>query len=173
MDLEQTHGSVLEDESEGLERFVGAQPAELALAPVEVGLEVLGELLADQAVDPVGAKNQIGIGEFVETLDLMLEIQADIQLVAAVLQDLQEFLARQSCETMAGGDDARALIVGLDLLPVAEVIGDLGKGLLVGLFEIGQGLIREDHSPTEGVVSSIALVDIDLEIGERPSSSGY
>lgn len=49
-----------EEESECVERQSGAEPRESGRACVEVGLEVLGVLSPDSAVDAVGCDDEVG-----------------------------------------------------------------------------------------------------------------
>ena len=90
--LEQPVLVFLEVEGEGFQGQVRAQPDELALAPVEAGLEVFGEVVAHAAVDAVGGHDQIRFGQL-GWIHLGFQLQLDAQLQAAVGQDAQQILA--------------------------------------------------------------------------------
>jgi hypothetical protein len=152
VDLEEAVLVLQEHERERLERQRGSEPAEAAVAPVEARAEVLREALADGAVDAVHAQDQVRVREPARVVDLGLEVDLHPESARAVLQDVQQLLARQPAEAVAGGAHAGAAVVGLDVVPVDEVALDLGVGLRIGLLQVAQGGVREDHAPAEGVV---------------------
>ena len=155
-----------EDEGEGLELLGRAQPGEAAGAPLDARAHVLGKLLAQGAVDPVGGQDQVGVGELVQPGDLALELEFDAQLQAACLQQLQQSLARHAREAVAGRAHTLVADVGLDVAPVAELGADRGVALRVRVLEVAQGLVRENDAPAEGVVGPVALDDAHLDLGE-------
>ena len=156
---------LLEDEGEGVERLGRAEPGELRAAPVEAGLEVVGEAPADRAVDAVGGDDEVGLGQ-VLGIDLGLEGQLDPDLLAAALQDLEQEPARHAAEAVPGGADPAALVPGVDVRPVREGLADRGVALGVGVLERAQGLVGEHHAPPEGVVGPVALGDPHRGAGE-------
>jgi hypothetical protein len=48
-------------------------------------------------------------------------------------------------------------VVDIDIVPVREGAGDLGVRLAVGLREVVQGRVGEDHAESEGVVGTVPL----------------
>jgi hypothetical protein len=167
VDLEEAVLALLEDEGEGRERLGRAQPGELAPAPVDRGLEVLGVPLAHEAVDAVGGQDQVRARELGGVLDLALELQAHAELAAARVEDLQQALARQTAEAVARRAHTGAAVEGLDVGPGREALLDGREALRVRLLEAAQRLVGEDHAPAEGVVGAVALVDRDLGLRER------
>src|SRR6185295_19570964 len=89
MELEPTPGRVFESEGESVQLPVRPEPDVTALAHINVGLEVLSVLAADDAVDPVRSDDEIGIGERRVVRDFGLEHLLDTQLGGARLQDIQ------------------------------------------------------------------------------------
>ena len=55
---------------------------------------------------PSDDDDQVGVGEFLVALDLVLEHQLDAELLAAVLQDVEHLLAADADEAVAAGADA-------------------------------------------------------------------
>ena len=166
VDREQAVLVLLEDEGEGLEGLGRAEPAELALAPVCGGLEDVGVALTDRAVHPVGCDDEVVVVVGLELIDLDSELQLDPELSAAVVEDVQELLARETAEAVPSGERSPAWVEGLDVAPVGEVGADLTEALGVGLLEAGEGLVAEDDPPAEGVVGLVALDDADLCLRE-------
>ena len=66
---------------------------------------------------------------------------------------------------MAAGDDALALELDGDVVPVGEVLADGGGADGVVRGEVAEGLVGEDDAPAEGVVGAVALEDDDLVRG--------
>ena len=67
---------------------------------------------------------------------------------------------------MSGGTHAGSAIVGFDIRPIGELLGDGGETLGVGVLEAAQGFVGEDDAPSEGVVDPIAFVDGDFRVGQ-------
>src|SRR5438046_2060488 len=61
VDLEQSVLVLTEDEGEGVEHFIGAEPDISRLAHVPARLEDLGLGLADHTVDPIGGDGEVTI----------------------------------------------------------------------------------------------------------------
>jgi hypothetical protein len=118
-------------------------------------LKVLDVALTDEAVDPVGTDQEIGIGELLEVVHIHLESQLHSDLDAAPLEDHEELGAGQSRKTVTGRDDASVLVVGLDITPVFEALPDGLETLGIRGLEAGQRLVGEDNPPAKGVVVAI------------------
>src|SRR6516165_2566474 len=88
-----------------------------------------------------------------------LEPQPDPQLETARLQDVQQPVAPDTAEAVAGGTYRAAAKVNLDVVPVVEGIQDLGGSLHVGRSERRQRLVGEHYTPAECVRGAIALDD--------------
>ena len=152
-------------EGEGIELLVGAEP-DIAVGPHHhVGLEDAGIFVAEAGIDAVGRYDQVGVGEFLVALDLVLEHQLDAEFLAAVLQDVQHLLAADADEAVAAGADLAALEDELDVVPVVEGHLDGLGGLRVPLAHRLHGGVREDHAPAERVVRAVALDHRDLVLG--------
>ena len=158
--LEPAMLGLLEGKGEGVEGLLRAQPHEAAQARVDVGLEGRFVACADAAVEAVAGDHEVGVVLPCQGLvvgDLGLENEVHAQLVAAVLQDVEQALAADADEAVAAGAHAAALEEHLDVVPVVErVAHGLGRGR-VGALQIAQRLVREHHTPAEGVVGPVAL----------------
>ena len=75
---------------------------------------------ANLRIDAVGGNDQVGVGKFEVGLDLALEFQLDAQLLAALLQDIEQPLAADADEAVTGGAHPAALEQHLDIVPVVE-----------------------------------------------------
>ena len=155
----------LEEERERPERKRRAQPHEAVRAPVDLRLEVLGVARPEERVHAVGGQHEIGPGPGRGIVDLCRELQADAELGGAGLQDVEQPLARQPGEAVAGRRQHLILIVDLDVVPVREGAGDGGVGLGVGLLEILERRVGEHDAEAERVVRSVALENGDVVPG--------
>src|SRR5262249_21343990 len=54
-----------------------------------------------------------------------------------------------------------------NIVPVMEVREDGSVRLGIGRLEVRHGLIGEHHAPAEGVVGTVALVDLDARLRQR------
>jgi len=152
----------LEREGEGREQLLGAQPDETAIAGFDVRLEDVFIALADLAVQAVAGDDQVGpvaTGHFLVVFHLGLEHQFDAQFHAAVLQDVQQALAANAAEAVAARGNGASLEMDVDVVPVVEGLEDAARGGFVGLHQVAQRLVREDHAPAEGIVRTVALDD--------------
>src|SRR5690606_8047638 len=109
MNLEEAVFIGLEDEGEGVQRQRRAEPDESVRPPVQMRPEGFLPALAHQAVDAVGADQQVAVAaQRLEILLLVLKMQLHAVVAAALLQDLQQLLARQTAEAVPAGADALA-----------------------------------------------------------------
>jgi hypothetical protein len=86
---------VEDEELERVERRVDRKPDELAVAVLDGRLEDAGVLPADDAVDAVGADNQVVAGEMRRLRRLALVMQDDAELARALLHERDERRARE------------------------------------------------------------------------------
>ena len=158
--LEEAVLAFLEDEREGLEAPVGAEPRELASAPVDGRSEVLGVTGPHAAAGPVGGHHQVG---GFQGLGVALGRVANLDPEGGgpLLEDLQEPLARQAGEGMSGRADPLAPEQHFDLAPGDEALRDRAMALRVGDREVAEGLLREDDAPAEGLARRVPLEDGD------------
>ncbi len=161
---------LLEDECEGIVEFlVRAEPHELALAHVEVGAEALRKLAADLGIQAVRRHHQVvGACKFRSAFDLGLEAQRHAQRQRPLLQQVQQPLAPDAAEPVAGRDDALAAIVDRDVVPIGEMLADRGCAHGIVGREIVERLIGQHHPPAEGVVGPVALEHRDVVRGVAP-----
>ena len=155
-----------ENEREGGQRLRRAEPAEVGRPPPDRRLDALGQRRADRALDAVGRHDQIGAAHGIER-DLRLEPKRGPDRPAAVLEDLEEPLAREPAEAVARAAHERVADVRIDVAPVGELTADLGVGLGVGRLEMAERLLGEDDPPPEGVVGPVSLRNLDVPVGMR------
>jgi hypothetical protein len=74
-------------------------------------------------------------------------------------------LAADAAEAVAARGHLLALEVDVDVVPVIERFQDRACGLLIGIGQVAQRLVREHHAPAEGVVGTVALHHRDLVCG--------
>ena len=158
---------LLEDEGEGVVEFlVGAEPDEFVLAGLDAGLEVFGEFVARPRIQPVGGDDEVvGLGQLRGAGDLGLETQLDAEPARALLQQLQQLLARDAGKAVAGGDDLLAAIMHRDVVPIGEMAADFAGAERIVLGEVLEGLVGQHHAPAEGVVRLVALEHGDVVRG--------
>ena len=154
----------LEVEGERGEGPGGAEPDEAVPAPVELGLELVGQPLADRARDAVGGDDQVGGGKAAvgEVPDLALPLQLHAERLRPPGEQLQQGLPLDAGEAMPGRPHDGAAVVDLDVLPARGRRGHRLVGLGIGLADVLQGLVGEHHAEAEGVLEPVPLVDGDL-----------
>ena len=118
VDLEEAMLALLEEEGEGLERPVRPEPAELGLSPVDRRLEVLRVARSHDAVDAVGAEDEVRLaGDGVDIRDLALEHELHADVATPVVQDRQEPLATRDRRTRAPSRSPRTHRCGFRFSP--------------------------------------------------------
>ena len=150
---------LFEDEGEGVVEFlVGAEPDEFVLAGLDAGLEVGGEFVARPGIQPVGGDDQIvGLGQLRGAGDLGLETQLDAKPAGALLQELQQLLARDAGKAVAGRDDLAAAVMHRDVVPIGEMTADLAGAQRIVLGKVLEGFVGQHHAPAKRVVRLVAL----------------
>ena len=109
MRLEPAMLGAAEVEGESVEQLSRAEP-DVAIGPYDqIGLEDVGIAFTDLGIDPVCCDDQIGIRKLEVGIDLAIECEFDAELFAAALQDVQQLLASDADEAVAG----RALLACL------------------------------------------------------------
>ena len=151
-----------ERERERPEPLLRAEPDEPAAPDVDVGRERIEVARPDAAVEPVGGDDEIRC-ECTRRLDIVpdlgLEYELDAERLAALLQDVEEALAADAAEAMTAGRDRRAAKMDVDVVPMVERAGDLGRRRRVGRLEVAHRVVGEHHAPAERVVRAVALDD--------------
>ena len=159
--LEPAPFSLDEIEGEGVEAPRRAEPDELVPPELDIRLEMLGEAVADPAVDAVGGDHQIGRAERRRILDGMLVVQFDAEFRGAFLQDAEQGPPRDAAETVAAGRDHPTAEMDVDIVPMFEALDDPALRHRVAAAEGRQRLVREHDAPAERVVRPVALMDLD------------
>ena len=159
VDLDEPGLGLLEDEGEGVEHEVGAEPDVLAALRGDAFAEVRRVGLAHEAVDAVRADDEVRVRELAH---LAFEAQVDAQPVRPPLQDLQEQLPWDGRERVPARAHLAPAVVDVDRRPAREGVGDLEVGFRVGVAQGAQGLLGEDDAEPEGRVGRVALEDRDV-----------
>ena len=93
-----------------------------------------------------------------DVFDLRLEPQVDAQLARALLENVQQTLARDPGKTVAAGANELPFEVDIDVVPMGERLRDRAVGRFVRDTQILEGRVREHDAPAERVVGLISLV---------------
>ena len=109
-----------EVEGKGVVGLVGAEPDKTVRPHHQIGFEYAPVAVANFGIDTIRGDDEIGIRELEVGIDLAIEDQLDAELLAARLQDIEEPLAANADETVAGGAHAPAFDQDLDVVPVIE-----------------------------------------------------
>ena len=158
-------GRRLEVEGEGGEGAGGAEPDEAVAAPVEPGLEPVGQPLADDAGGAVGGDDQVGSGkaELREVADLVLPLDRRRRAPAPAARAARAGSSARRPEKRWPVDRIdRAAVVDLDVVPARGGRGHRRVGLGVGLADVLQRLVGEHDAEAEGVLEPVPLVHRDL-----------
>ena len=168
MGLEPTVLGLLKGKGKGIKGFVRAQPDKAAQAGVDVGLIGLGITGAHPAVEAIAGNHQVGLVLQCQGLvvaHVLFKQELDIEFFAARLQDVEQALAANATKAVAGGAHAAALEKHLDVVPMVEGIGNqLARGC-IGLLQVVQRFVAEDHAPAKGVVRAVAFHHGDVVTG--------
>jgi len=160
---------LLECKGEGVEFLGRPEPDETAFAHVDVRLEDLFIVVAGAAVHAVCRNQQVRVPEIGDIRDFMLEALVHAQLVGALLEQVQQPLTADSCESMTAADKAPPLAVDGNIVPVMEAASDGVVAFRVGGAEIPHGLVGKDHAPAESVVRAVPLVYFYTDLRQRPT----
>ena len=156
-----------ENEREGVQRQIAPKPHVLRRMDDQLRLEELTVRPSDQAVDPIGADDQVGALELLDLAHLAFEFDPDPKGLTAPLQDVEQDLSGDSRENMPTRADGGVPVVDVDRVPAGEALTDLGVGFVIGVAQGAEGLLREDHAPTEGGIRGIAFDHPHLVLGIR------
>ena len=157
---------LLEDEGEGGKARHGTEPDEAVGTEIDLGLEGIRIDPAQRRVDAVRRHHEVAPGEGPRVRELVLEGELDAKCARALLQDVEERLARAAAEAVARRAQDRTLEVDVDVVPMGEAAANLGIALGVRVAEVGERRVGEDDAEAEGVVRAVALVD--RHVGVRP-----
>ena len=160
--LEEAVLGVAEDEGEGVEHEVGAEPDVLAALGLDGRAELALVGLAEEAVDAVGRDHEVGVVRLL--VDLHAEREIDPEGEAAPLEDLQQALARDRREGVPLRAEDAAAVADVHPIPAGEGVRDGEIGLLVGVAERAERVLAEDDAPPERGVRRIPLEDGHVEV---------
>ena len=157
---------LLENEGEGIEQLGGTEPAEAIAAHLYVDIEAVFMKGANLAVHAICGHDQIEFGVSGKVgIDFGFKVQHHAQLAGPLLQDLKQALATDADKPVPGRDDGLLAYGDFDIVPVRKTVRySLGTDRIVAR-KIIQGLIGEDHAPTKGVASVIALEHMHIVAG--------
>ena len=150
---------LLEDKRKGIvELGMGAQPDELAAPRVDVGLEHGFVFPPHGRVDAVAGDHQIVRGAvFLGRAELGLEPQVHAQFTRPRLQQDQHRLATDAREPVPARYIAHPVVHHGDIVPIGKVLADrLCQDRVVRRHPF-QRIVRQNHTPAEGVVGAVAL----------------
>ena len=124
--------------------------------------------VAEARVGAVGGDDEIVVVPLrIGGIALGLEMQRDAELACAVLQDLEQPLAADADEAVAGRSDRLAAEVDVDVVPVREFVGDDLSRIPDRCAEVLDRLVGEDDAPAEGDARRVSLEDFDFVRGSR------
>jgi hypothetical protein len=164
VDLEDAVLGLGDEELEGVEDEVGAEPHVLGAARVQRRAERGLVRAAHRAVDAVGADDEVGVRE----VGIRAEVQPHAERVGPPLQGAEQLPPAERREAVAAGGHDLALVVDVDLGPAGEQRGELRERLGVGRLDPLQRLVGEDDAEAERVVGSVPFVDPDVVGGVQP-----
>src|ERR1700730_2632658 len=91
---ERTPFGLLKNERKSVERPGRAHPGEFVGTKVHLGLEVLGELVAEATVDTIGQHDEVCVGKASDFVDVGFEHQVDAEFARPLLQNSQQLAVR-------------------------------------------------------------------------------
>jgi hypothetical protein len=153
------------DEGQAVEEVVGAEPDELGLRRVDLGIDA--ELVADPGAGAVGGDHQVEVAELIE-IHRRGEVQSGTERAGPVLHDGQQGAPGDRGHAVAAAPDPLPLDPHLDVVPVPAVLGQRLAQHRVGVVDAGQGAVGEHHPEAERVVGPVALEHGDLDRGVGP-----
>ena len=94
-------------------------------------------------------------------------MEVDAELASSGLQDQQQTFAANTAEPMPSREKTLALVMECNVVPVGEMVADLGRADRIVCVEIGKCFVGQHHAPPEGVVGFVAFEDRDVDM-RRP-----
>jgi hypothetical protein len=118
------------------------------------------------------AAGRLAGAELGERAHLALELEPHAERLRARLEDLQQRLALDAAEAVAGRAQDLAADVDLDVVPAREPIRDLAVGLGIRGGEVAERGVGEHDAEPERVGGPVALVDDDVVLRRRALDEG-
>ena len=172
VDLEEPVRSLLEDEGEGVEREVGAEPGIAGGVPVAPWPECHLVGRSDPAVDPIGRHHQVEIAQLLRGADLGPEAEIDTKSAAALLEHSEQGAAGDRREPLTERADDPAPQTDIDRPPTDEAVGDGGMGLAIGIARARTAFPQRTPPPTRRWRRPIAFEHGDLVVAGTGHEQG-
>ncbi|CAB4922794.1 unannotated protein [freshwater metagenome] len=156
----------LDEELEGVEDRVRAEPDELAPTRVDRRAELRCVGIADRGVDAIAGEDEVvARHELLDRRGLGAEQDVDAVRQRAALQHMEQLLAAHRREAVAADGDGLVAQRDVDIVPVGERLAHVVKGRAVGCLDTAERLVAEHHPEAEGVIGGVALPHGDLGVG--------
>ena len=160
VDVEQPELGLAEDEGEGVEDVICAEPDVLAA----LGLDSRAEVAAapDEAVRPVGCDDEVGVAGHGRRARCRSAGRRPSSRHRSWRSSSSRFRAIAENAWPSRTEDAAA-VADVDPVPPHERVGDRQVRLGVGVAERPQRLLAEDHAPAERRIGRVPLGDLDVD----------
>ena len=113
--------SLLDEELEGVEHCVGAEPDELAAAGVDRRAELACVRVADRRIDAIAHEHEVmGCHEVLDGRGFGAEQDVHAVVDRPALEHMEQFLAAHRCEAVAADRHHLAVHGDVDVVPVGE-----------------------------------------------------
>jgi hypothetical protein len=122
-------------------------------------LEDILVAIADPRIETIRGDDQVGIGILQIALDIGLELEFDAELLAALLEDVEQPLAADADKAVTGGTLPASLEPDFDIVPMIEGILDNGGAFGIPRLHRLHRRVREDDAPAECVIGAVAFDD--------------
>ena len=159
---------LFEDKGECIVKFlVRAHPDKGAFSHFYIRFESLLKFHPGLGIKTVTGDDQIIISHIFRGRSRFgLELQVDAQTARTVLQDQQQRLATYSAKSVSRRPDNPPPVVQRDIIPIGKMAADLIGAYGIVLCEIIQSLVRQNHTPTKGIIGFVALKHGDFRVGQ-------
>src|SRR2546427_1606828 len=139
-----------------MKQLVRAIPDVFVGTRAQVGFEVGAEILPDNAVDTIGADQQIAIVlERIDVRDLSSKLDLNAEVFAAPLQNLEQAKAGNAGEAVAMNRDFLIAVDDVNIVPGFEVARDFSMRCFVGGAHVPERPAGKHYAPAEGIVGAV------------------
>src|SRR5271156_2520552 len=152
-------------EGESVVEFLGAQPDVAVRSNNQIWLKHIRVAVSDFRIQAVGCDDEIGLGEVEIAARVLVEREFDIEPHATPLQNVEELLAADADEAVAGRALSGPLEPDFDIVPMVECGLDFGGGFWIPDPHRRHRRVRKHYPPAERVIGLIALDDRDRVLG--------
>ena len=151
-----------EDEGEGIELVMGAEPDKAVLALIHAGLKFIRIGLAHPAVEAVSGNDKVVPEIRLKALDLGLKCYRYAECGSAALQNIQHAAPRDAAKPVPARGDGGALEMHIDIIPMGKAIENFLRRFGIVIAQILDRRVGEHHAPAERVVMRVALDHMDI-----------